>query len=100
MDEARKRERAKARAHLVATIERLMRQKELSVDDLSTRVEVDRGRIERILRGEAEADLDLIYRLAGALDAEPADLFKGITWVPPDGERAGYLVEEAEREGG
>jgi len=100
MDEARKRSREKARAHLVATVECLMRQREMSLDDLSRRVEVDRRGIERLLRGEAEADLDLIYRLAGALGAEPAELFEGIAWVPPDGDRAGYLVEEAERDGG
>jgi transcriptional regulator with XRE-family HTH domain len=85
---------------LAATIERLRRQGNFSLDELADRSQLDREVLEEILRGDAEADLGLIYRIAGALGAEPADLFKGIAWVPPEGDRAGYLVERAEREGG
>jgi transcriptional regulator with XRE-family HTH domain len=95
MDEARKRLRAEARAHLAATIEHLTREKELSLDELAERSEVDRRTIERVLRGEAEADLGLIYRLAGALGVEPGRLFDGIAWVPDD-ERGGRLKFDPE----
>lgn len=100
MSDARERARVQGRAHLAATIERLRRQENLSLDELADRSQLDLQVIEEILRGDAEADLGLIYRIAGALRVEPADLFKGISWVPPDGDRAGYLVEEAERESG
>jgi transcriptional regulator with XRE-family HTH domain len=99
MSEKSERARLRGRAHLATTIESLRRQRNFSLDDLADRSELDLDVLEEVLRGDAEADLGLIYRIAGALDAEPADLFKGIAWVPPDGDRAGYLVEEAEREG-
>jgi transcriptional regulator with XRE-family HTH domain len=95
MDEARKRLRAEARTHLAATVGRLIRKEELSLDELAERSEVDRGTIERVLRGEAEADLDLIYRLAGALEVEPRRLFDGIAWVP-DEEGGGRLRVDPE----
>jgi transcriptional regulator with XRE-family HTH domain len=82
MSDARDRLRAEAREHLAVTIEGLLRQERLSVDELAERSKIDRPVLERILRGEAEASFDSVYRLAGALGVEPGRLFEGIAWVP------------------
>ena len=100
MDEARKRLRAEARNHLALTVERLIRQKEFSLDEVAKRSGVDRGTIERVLRGEAEADLDLIYRLAGSLGVEPRHLFAGIAWLPGENGEGRLRIDDEEGEGG
>lgn len=89
MDDERRRLQEEARAHLAKTVEGLARQQGLSLDDLAARSKVDGETIHRVLQGEVEADLDLIYRLAGALEIEPRRLFDGIAWVP--GESGGRL---------
>lgn len=96
MDEARGRSRAEARAHLATTIESLLCEKAISRDELAARAEVDRMSIDRVLSGEAEAQLDLIYRLAGALGIEPRRLFEGITWVPGEAEGGRLKIEGPE----
>jgi transcriptional regulator with XRE-family HTH domain len=77
-----------------ANVERLRRQRGYSLDQLAERSQVDEGDLEAVLRGDAEADVESIYRLAGALDVSPGTLYAGVAWIP-DGEGGGeYRVEE------
>jgi transcriptional regulator with XRE-family HTH domain len=77
-----------ARMRFAANVERLRRQHAYSVDQLAERSRIGRERLEAILRGEAEADVEAVYRLAGALGVEPGELHEGVRWIP-DGEGAG-----------
>lgn len=77
-----------------ANVERLRRQHSYSTDQLAERSQLEKADLETILRGEAEADVDTIYRLAGALNVPPGQLYEGVSWVP-DGEGGGeYRIEE------
>jgi transcriptional regulator with XRE-family HTH domain len=88
-----------ARMRFASNVERLRRQHGYSVARLSERSEIDLGEIEAILRGDAEADVDSIYRLAGALDVTPGELHEGVTWIP-DGEGGGeFQVDDRPPEG-
>jgi transcriptional regulator with XRE-family HTH domain len=71
------------RAQFAKTVDRLRRRAGLSVEELAERSEIDRAELDAILDGEVEARVDTIYLLAGALRADPGDLFDGVTWVPP-----------------
>jgi transcriptional regulator with XRE-family HTH domain len=83
-----------ARMRFATTVERLRRQHGYSLDRLAERSELGKEELEAILRGEAEADVETIYRLAGALDCSPGDLYEGVAWVP-DGEGGGeYRIDE------
>jgi transcriptional regulator with XRE-family HTH domain len=83
-----------ARRRFAANVERLRGEHGFSVGRLAERSQLGTGELETILRGDAEADVDSIYRLAGALDCSPGDLYEGVTWVP-DGEGGGeYRIEE------
>lgn len=66
----------------------------MSLDELAERSQLDRDAIVRILRCEAEAHLDTIYLLAGALGVEPGTLFEGIAWIPDEEGGGEYVVEE------
>jgi transcriptional regulator with XRE-family HTH domain len=77
-----------ARMRFAANVERLCRQHDYSIDRLVERSQVGREELDAILDGEAEADVESIYRLAGALGVSPGELYDGITWIP-DGEGGG-----------
>ena len=75
-------------------VERLRRQRGYSTERLAERSRLGTEELEAILRGEAEADVDSIYRLAGSLGCSPGELYEGVAWVP-DGEGGGeYRIEE------
>lgn len=83
-----------ARKSFGANVERLRRQRGYSLDQLVERSQIERGEVESILRGEAEANVDSIYRLAGALDVTPGELYRGMAWIP-DGEGGGeFRIDE------
>jgi transcriptional regulator with XRE-family HTH domain len=83
-----------ARRRFAANVERLRGERGYSVGRLAERSQLGTGELEAILRGEKEADVDSIHRLAGALDASPGELYEGVAWVP-DGEGGGeYRIEE------
>jgi len=77
-----------ARMRFAANVERLCRQHGYSMDQLVERSQIGRDELDAILRGEAGADVDSIYRLAGALEVTPGELYEGVAWVP-DGEGGG-----------
>jgi transcriptional regulator with XRE-family HTH domain len=77
-----------ARKRFAANVERLCRQHDYSVDRLAERSGIEREELDAILRGEAEARVDSVVRLAGALGVTPGELHEGVAWVP-DGEGGG-----------
>lgn len=78
----------------VTNVERLCRQHDYSLERLAERSGIEREELDSILRGEMEARVDTIVRLAGALEATPGELYEGVTWVP-DGKGGGeFRVEE------
>jgi transcriptional regulator with XRE-family HTH domain len=83
-----------ARMRFAANVERVRRQRDYSVDRLAERAGIEREALEAMMRGEAEARVDSILRLAGALEVTPGELYEGVAWVP-DGEGGGeFRVEE------
>jgi transcriptional regulator with XRE-family HTH domain len=83
-----------ARMRFAANVERLCRQHDYSMDQLVERSQIERDELDAILRGEAEADVDSIYRLAGALGVPPGELYDGVAWIP-DGEGGGeYRIDD------
>ncbi|MGH2940013.1 MAG: helix-turn-helix domain-containing protein [Solirubrobacterales bacterium] len=83
-----------ARMRFAANVERLCRQHDYSMDQLVERSQIGRDELDAILRGEAEADVDSIYRLAGALGVSPGELYDGVAWIP-DGEGGGeYRIDD------
>jgi transcriptional regulator with XRE-family HTH domain len=77
-----------ARKRFAANVERLCRQHDYSMDRLAKRSRIGRDELDTILRAEAEADVESIYRLAGALGVSPGELYDGVAWIP-DGEGGG-----------
>jgi transcriptional regulator with XRE-family HTH domain len=77
-----------------ANVEGLRQRRGMSVEALAELCQLDREEIAEILSGEAEASANTAYLLAGALDVDPADLFQGMTWVPPADGGSGYVIED------
>jgi transcriptional regulator with XRE-family HTH domain len=70
-------------------LRRCRRRAGLTKETLSQRAEVHRTEISLIERGLRNAGVDVVTRLIGALEVDPADLFDGAIWTPPDGGRKG-----------
>jgi transcriptional regulator with XRE-family HTH domain len=83
-----------ARMRFAANVERRRKELGYSPGELAERSRLGEGELEAILRGDAEARADSVYRLAGSLDVSPGALYEGVAWVP-DGEGGGeYRVDE------
>ncbi|HVX33540.1 MAG TPA: helix-turn-helix transcriptional regulator [Solirubrobacterales bacterium] len=83
-----------ARMRFVANVERRREELGCSREELAERAGVEGARLEAILRGDAEAHVDSVYRLAGALGVSPGTLYEGVAWVP-DGDGGGeYRVDD------
>jgi transcriptional regulator with XRE-family HTH domain len=63
---------------------RLKRERGISLSEIARRAEVHRTHVSLILRGRRMVQIDTVVKLAGALEAEPADLLAGIAWMPGD----------------
>jgi transcriptional regulator with XRE-family HTH domain len=62
----------------------------LSQEVLAARAHLHRTEIGLLERAERVARLDTLMKLAGALEADPADLLRGIAWMPVENP-AGYF---------
>lgn len=82
--------------HFAAKVERLRRDRGLSVQVLAARANLDLDELEAILRGETRIALDAVLLLAGALEVEPGELLKGLAWVPDEEGGGEYRVDEPE----
>jgi transcriptional regulator with XRE-family HTH domain len=76
-----------------ANVESLRQRAGLSLDALAERSQVDRNDLTGILNGESEASTNTVYLLAGALNVEPADLLRGMSWSPPAEGGGGFKIE-------
>jgi transcriptional regulator with XRE-family HTH domain len=83
-----------ARMRFAANVERGRTRLGYSVDQLAERSQMGKAELEAVLRGEKEAHVDSIIRIAGALDVSPGKLYDGVAWIP-DGEGGGeYRIDE------
>lgn len=83
-----------ARRRFAANVERLRRQHGYSSEQLAERSRIGSDELGAILRGEAEASVEAMYRLAGALGVTPGEFHEGVAWIP-DGEGGGeFRVDE------
>ncbi|MBS1892222.1 MAG: helix-turn-helix transcriptional regulator [Actinobacteria bacterium] len=83
-----------ARKRFAANVERLCRQHGYSVEQLAERSGIEGEALEAILRGEAEASVEAVYRLAGALDVTPGELHEGVAWIPDGEGGGGFRIDE------
>lgn len=60
----------------------------LSQEQLAVRAEVHRSEVGLLEHGRRVARIDTLLRLSGALEADPADLLRGIAWLPGDPPRS------------
>jgi len=63
-------------------LRRLKEERGLSLSEIARRAEIHRTHVSLILRGRRMVQIDTVVKLAGALDAEPADLLARTAWVP------------------
>jgi transcriptional regulator with XRE-family HTH domain len=80
-----------------ANVEGLRQRRGMSVEALAELCQLDQKEIGELLSGETEASANTVYLLAGALGVDPADLFQGMTWVPPADGGSGYVIEDPKR---
>jgi transcriptional regulator with XRE-family HTH domain len=85
---------AQARERFIANVESMRQSRGLSLDALAERSEIGHEELARILGGETEASAETVYLLAGALGADPGELFSGIAWVPPADGGSGYVIDD------
>lgn len=64
------------RQTVARNLKRLRREKGLSQEELADRAEVYRNYIGMIERAENAASVDMIEKLAGALEAKPIEFFR------------------------
>lgn len=60
----------------------------LSQEELAIRAELHRTEISLLEKGRRMPRLDTLARLAGAVEVKPADLLRGIAWLPGDAPRS------------
>lgn len=61
---------------------RIRRSADMSQDELSVRASVHRTEISQLERGLRVARIDTLVKLAGSLEATPAELLAGLAWEP------------------
>jgi transcriptional regulator with XRE-family HTH domain len=82
-----------ALARIAGAIVRAKEARGLSTAELASRSTVERADLESILVGEADLRLHTIYLLAGALGVKPAQLLRGIEWIPDGSGDGRFRVE-------
>jgi transcriptional regulator with XRE-family HTH domain len=83
-----------ARERFAANIEEWRRRRALTVEELADRAQIDDDELASILRGDAEAGAGAIYMIAGALEVDPGELFRGVGWAPPVRGGDGYVIDD------
>lgn len=61
---------------------RLRRSRGLSQTELGDRTDMHRNDISLIERGKRRPRIDVLIKVARVLDVTPAELLKGIAWIP------------------
>ncbi len=65
-------------------LRRLKQERGLSLSEIARRAEIHRTHVSLILRGKRMIQIDTVVKLAGAVEADPADLLARIAWRPAD----------------
>jgi transcriptional regulator with XRE-family HTH domain len=79
-------ESSDARRGLAERLERFVRARGWTTDELAARARVKPSELAALFGGTEEVGVSVILRLAGALGVEVDDLIGGIDWVPgPNG---------------
>jgi XRE family transcriptional regulator, regulator of sulfur utilization len=76
-----------------ANLARLRKRADMSQEEVSFRASVHRTEVSQLERGLRVARVDTVARLAGALEVDPGELFKGIAWEPGDIRRGQFKPE-------
>jgi transcriptional regulator with XRE-family HTH domain len=71
-------------------LKRVRREADLSQDELSVRASVHRTEISQLERGLRVARIDTLVKLAGSLEATPAELLAGLSWEPGEQRRGSF----------
>jgi transcriptional regulator with XRE-family HTH domain len=80
---------------LAERIERLRRERDLTVEELAARGKVDPALFESLPDAVPDIEVPVLGRLAEALGVELGDLLEGIRWVPDEAGGDGeYRVED------
>lgn len=81
-----------------ATIRERRKTLDISRAELAARAELDLSYIGKLERGLSSPGAETILRLAGALDFNPSDLWRGVRLELPDGRRGPgvWIVDRAE----
>lgn len=66
---------------------------DLSQDEVSVRAGVHRTEVSQLERGLRHARVDIVAKLAAALEVDPGELFEGIVWQPGDIRRGQFKPE-------
>jgi transcriptional regulator with XRE-family HTH domain len=69
---------------------RLRERSGLSQEEVGIRADLHRTEISQLERGMRCPKADTIAKLAGTLDAEPAEFFEGIAWTPAEIQRGSF----------
>lgn len=70
-------------------LKRLRQNSGLSQENLSIKASLVRNHVGKIEKANLFPEMDTVYRLAGALGVEPAELIAGIYWKPDPSEPGG-----------
>jgi transcriptional regulator with XRE-family HTH domain len=80
-------------AELGSRLDRHRRQQGLTIEALADRSDLDRVDVDAVLKGEMNAGISVLLRLAGALGIEASELLQGISWEPRRGGGA-FRIDE------
>ncbi len=73
---------------------RIQRSRGLSIGQLARRSKIDEFELATIFRGARDLQIQTVFRLAAALDCEPATLLQGIEWIPDQVGGGRFEIEE------
>lgn len=74
-----------------ANLRRCRKRAGISQEDAAVRGSLHRTAVGQLERGERVARIDTLIKLAGALDASPAELLEGLAWEPGEVRPGGFL---------
>lgn len=73
-----------------ANLSRLRERSGITQEELAFRASLHRTEIGLLERGGRVPKIDTLAKLAGALEVEPVELFKGIRWTPGEIQRGSF----------
>jgi transcriptional regulator with XRE-family HTH domain len=84
---------------VAANLSRLRAISGLSQENLSLRAKLSRNHVHSIEKAERLPEIDIIYKLAGALGVDPIELLPGFYWRPDESGGDGTVTDEPPERG-